>query len=207
MFGLLLFSRSFVGSLVLEDNEEIVGEVIFWWLNSLSTLVYEFVKVLTWKCQSCFMYFLPFAKQNQAEVCLTKISKLVEASALNLRCWISQVFKYLGLGLPSEIFSWTDGDDFYLHFFKMFLNVIDSSYSLCVFLQLDYKRGMNGDIRAMVDGKLMKKTEGEIGEIVVKMKKWKMWAQLFGVRVFRNWVVQFKSHLTSFVICGPKSYI
>ena len=57
----------------------------------------------------------------------------------------------------------------------MFLNVIDSSYSLCVFLQLDYKRGMNGDIRAMVDGKLVKKTEGGIGEIlhkiVVKIKK------------------------------------
>ena len=71
---------------------------------------------------------------------------------------------------------------FYLHFFKMFLNVIDSSYSLCVFLQLDYKRGMNGDIRAMVDGKLVKKTEGGIGEIlvkiVVKIKKWKLWGKL-----------------------------
>ena len=54
-------------------------------------------------------------------------------------------------------------------FFKMFLNVIDSSYSLFVFLQLDYKRGMNGDIRAMVDGNLVKKTEGGIGEIVVKI--------------------------------------
>ena len=57
-------------------------------------------------------------------------------------------------------------------FVKMFLNVIDSSYSLCVFLQLDYKRGMNGDIRAMVDGKLVKKTEGGIlVKIVVKIKK------------------------------------
>ena len=44
----------------------------------------------------------------------------------------------------------------------MFLNV------LIIVLQLDYKRGMNGDIRAMVDGKLVKKTEGEIGDIVVK---------------------------------------
>ena len=41
----------------------------------------------------------------------------------------------------------------------MFLNV------LIIVLQLDYKRGMNGDIRAMVDGKLVKKTEGGIGEI------------------------------------------
>ena len=42
---------------------------------------------------------------------------------------------------------------------------------IIIVLQLDYKRGMNGDIRAMVDGKLVKKTEGGIGEIVVKMKK------------------------------------
>ena len=45
----------------------------------------------------------------------------------------------------------------------MFLNV------LIIVLQLDYKRGMNGDIRAMVEGKLVKKTEGGIGEILVKI--------------------------------------
>ena len=45
----------------------------------------------------------------------------------------------------------------------MFLNV------LIIVLQLDYKRGMNGDIRAMVEGKLVKKTEGRIGEILVKI--------------------------------------
>ena len=43
---------------------------------------------------------------------------------------------------------------------------------------------------------------------VKKVRNWSLWlSQLFGVRVFRNWVVQFLSHLTSFVICGPKLYI
>ena len=45
----------------------------------------------------------------------------------------------------------------------MFLNVP------IIVLQLDYKRGMNGDIRAMVEGKLVKKTGGGIGEILVKI--------------------------------------
>ena len=35
---------------------------------NLSKLIHEFVQVVTWICQSCSMYFLPFAKQNQAEV-------------------------------------------------------------------------------------------------------------------------------------------
>ena len=34
----------------------------------LNEFVNGFDKVVTWICQSCPMYFLPFAKQNQAEV-------------------------------------------------------------------------------------------------------------------------------------------
>ena len=37
------------------------------YMDSLKLLL-GFVKVVTWICQSCSMYFLPFAKQNQAEV-------------------------------------------------------------------------------------------------------------------------------------------
>ena len=33
----------------------------------LSKLLHGFVKVVTWICLSCSMYFLPFAKKNQAE--------------------------------------------------------------------------------------------------------------------------------------------
>ena len=33
----------------------------------MSKLLYGFVKVAAWICQSCFMYFLPLAKQDQAE--------------------------------------------------------------------------------------------------------------------------------------------
>ena len=54
----------------------------------LSKLLNWFVKVVTLICQSCSLYFLPFAGQNQTEV--LKISKLVEAFALNYICWISQ---------------------------------------------------------------------------------------------------------------------
>ena len=61
------------------------------------------------------------------------------------------------------MFIWTDGGHFYFSFLNKFLNV------LIIVLQLDYKRGMNGDIRAMVEGKLVKKTEGGIGEILVKI--------------------------------------
>ena len=34
----------------------------------LSKLIYGFLKVASWICQSCSMYFSPFVKQNQAEV-------------------------------------------------------------------------------------------------------------------------------------------
>ena len=47
----------------------------------LSKLLDGFVKVVTWICQSCSMYFLPFAKKKTRRS-LTKISKLVEASVL-----------------------------------------------------------------------------------------------------------------------------
>ena len=46
---------------------------IYTWISlscymDLSKLLHRFVKIVTWICQSCSMYFLPFAKQNQAEI-------------------------------------------------------------------------------------------------------------------------------------------
>ena len=71
----------------------------------LSKLLHGFVKVVTWICLSCSMYFLPFAKKNQAEEWQTFQSLLrllfwtkgVEwVSVLNalgpLRLWIDNVF-------------------------------------------------------------------------------------------------------------------
>ena len=50
------------------------------WISS--KLLHGFVKIDKWiKWKSCSLYFSPFAKHNQAEV--SKISKIVEASALN----------------------------------------------------------------------------------------------------------------------------
>ena len=62
--------------------------VIFFCNMELSTLVYGFVKVLTCVCKRCSMYnvYLALCQKKQTEVCLTKVSNLVEASALNLRC-------------------------------------------------------------------------------------------------------------------------
>ena len=37
-------------------------------LMDLSKVLHGFVKVVMWICQSCFMYFSPFAIQNQTEV-------------------------------------------------------------------------------------------------------------------------------------------
>ena len=71
---------------------------------NLSQLLHGFVTVASWIRQSWSMYFLPFAKQNQAKVCLTKISKLVEASALNLSCWMSQSTQCLGSVVPLAMF-------------------------------------------------------------------------------------------------------
>ena len=64
------------------------------YMDSLKLLL-RFIKVVTWICQSCSMYFLPFTNQNPSSN-LTKNWKLVEASALNQRCWMSQSTQYLG---------------------------------------------------------------------------------------------------------------
>ena len=37
------------------------------WCMDFSKLLHGFVKVFKWICQSCSLYFSPFAKQNQAE--------------------------------------------------------------------------------------------------------------------------------------------
>ena len=73
--------------------------------SKLSKLLHGFVKVVTWICLSRSMYFLPFAKRNQAEEWQTFQSLLrllfwtkgVEwVSVLNalgpLRLWIDNVF-------------------------------------------------------------------------------------------------------------------
>ena len=36
-------------------------------LAAIKTMLHGFVKAVTWMCQSCSMYFYPFAKQNQAK--------------------------------------------------------------------------------------------------------------------------------------------
>ena len=37
--------------------------------TDFSKLTHGFVKIVVWICQDCHMYFLPFAKPKQAEVC------------------------------------------------------------------------------------------------------------------------------------------
>ena len=40
-------------------------EFLFWHQKHLSNFLNGFVKVVLWICLSCYMYLLPFAKQNQ----------------------------------------------------------------------------------------------------------------------------------------------
>ena len=65
-------------------------------------LLLGLVKVTTWICWSCyvdlsklFYVFLDLC-QTRPSWSLTKISKLVEAAALNQRCWMSQSIQSLG---------------------------------------------------------------------------------------------------------------
>ena len=80
----------------------------------LSKLQNGLVKVVTWICQSCYVdlskMFYVFLALCQAKPTwsLTNILKLVEASALNWRCWRSQVLNGLG----------PDGDRFCFSFFQ-----------------------------------------------------------------------------------------
>ena len=57
--------------------------------------LYGFVKFATWTCESCSMYFSP--KQNQ-------VLELLEDSALNQSCWMSQSTQCLGSVVPLATF-------------------------------------------------------------------------------------------------------
>ena len=63
----------------------------------LSKLILGFVKVDTWICLSCSMYFSPLAKQNQAEVdtwislsCYMDLSKLI-LGFVKVDTWICHI--------------------------------------------------------------------------------------------------------------------
>ena len=69
----------------------------------LSKLTQRFLWVVAWICQSCYMdlsqlFYVSLALcQTKPNWSLTKISKRVEASALNFkRCWMSQSIQCLG---------------------------------------------------------------------------------------------------------------
>ena len=75
------------------------------------------VKVVTWICQSCYLdlskLLLGFVKlfcvflvlcQSKPRWSLTKISKLVEASALNWSYWMSLSYQCFGSAVPFAMF-------------------------------------------------------------------------------------------------------
>ena len=70
----MLLMLVFIGP-KLKDFVQSVGWLLHWFVNiqafllfvCLSKLLYWFVKLVTWICQSCSMHFSPFAKQNQSE--------------------------------------------------------------------------------------------------------------------------------------------
>ena len=67
------------------------------------------LKVVTWICQSCYLDFLLFYVflvlcQSKPRWNLTKISKLVEASALNWSYWMSLSNQCLGSAVPFAMF-------------------------------------------------------------------------------------------------------
>ena len=74
---------------------------------SLSSLVkvtkYGFVEIVKWICQSCFMFSLPFTKQNKTDV-WPRFQSFQS-------CWMSQISQCLGslllLAMFSHITSWS----------------------------------------------------------------------------------------------------
>ena len=72
----------------------------FWY--GLSKMLYGFVEVVAWVCQGCNIDFSPSTKKTSWS--LTNISKLVEASPLNKRCWLSQSIQCLGSVVPLAMF-------------------------------------------------------------------------------------------------------
>ena len=80
------------------------------WYVDFSTLIHGFVKVATLICWKCYLdvtkllpVFLALC-QTKPSRSLTKISKIVEASVLNSRSWLSQSTQYLGSVVPLALF-------------------------------------------------------------------------------------------------------
>ena len=68
----------------------------------LSKTLYGFLEVVAWVYRVVYLFLAICQKKTSWS--LTKISKLVEASPLNKRCWLSQSIQCLGSVLPLAMF-------------------------------------------------------------------------------------------------------